>query len=107
VVWREVNTPTRMRHPAAECYRPVGFAIADAPLERDEEGVLWRCFIVERRDQRLRVCERIVDGLGMASLMNATPLPACARSTRPRRSRTVPPLVAEGGGRCRRPAKGR
>ena len=64
VVWREVSTPTRMLHPAADCYRALGFAIDDTLLERDAEGLLWRCFVAERGGQRIRVCERIVDARG-------------------------------------------
>jgi hypothetical protein len=64
LVWREVKTPTRMLHPAVDCYRALGFAIDNALLERDAEGLLWRCFIAERGGQRIRVCERIVDARG-------------------------------------------
>ena len=64
IVWREVSIPTRMLHPAADCYRALGFAIDDTLLERDAEGLLWRCFVAERGGQRIRVCERIVDARG-------------------------------------------
>lgn len=64
LVLREVREPTRMLHPAADCYRAIGYAIADAHLERDAQQQLWRCFIAERGGQRLRVCERIVDAKG-------------------------------------------
>jgi len=64
VVWREVTTPTRLLHPAADCYRALGFAIEDALLERDGDGLLWRCFVAEHHGQRIRVCERIVDARG-------------------------------------------
>jgi hypothetical protein len=53
-----------MLHPAADCYRALGFAIDGALLERDAEGLLWRCFVAERGGQRIRVCERIVDARG-------------------------------------------
>lgn len=58
-VWRQVNRPTRMLHPAADCYRGLGYRIDQARLERDAQARLWRCFIAERNGQRLRVCERI------------------------------------------------
>jgi hypothetical protein len=64
VVWREVGTPTRMLHPAADCYRGLGYDIEGAQLERDGEGLVWRCFVAERNGQRIRVCERIVDAQG-------------------------------------------
>jgi hypothetical protein len=66
LVWREVNAPTRMLHPAADCYRGLGYRIADAHLESDGSQRLWRCFVAERDGRRLRVCERIVDANGRA-----------------------------------------
>ncbi len=66
LVWREVTAPTRMLHPAADCYRGLGYRIAQAHLERDAQAQLWRCFVAERDGRRLRVCERIVDAQGQA-----------------------------------------
>lgn len=66
LVWREVNAPTRMLHPAADCYRGLGYRVEHTQLERDEQRQMWRCFDAERDGQRLRVCERIVDNAGMA-----------------------------------------
>jgi hypothetical protein len=59
VVLRNVRRPTRMLHPAADCYRGLGYRIEAARLEHDERQRLWRCFTAERGGQRLRVCERI------------------------------------------------
>jgi hypothetical protein len=60
IVLRRVEQPTRMLHPAADCFRGLGYAIERAGLERDAQQRLWRCFEAEGRDgQRLRVCERI------------------------------------------------
>ncbi|CAG1012143.1 hypothetical protein BURC_00116 [Burkholderiaceae bacterium] len=64
LVWREVHRPTRMLHPAADCYRGLGYRIAQARLEHDAKQQLWRCFVAEREGQRLRVCERIVGADG-------------------------------------------
>ena len=64
LVLRTVLQPTRMLHPAADCYRGLGWRIAHARLQRDERDALWRCFEAERAGQRLRVCERIVDAQG-------------------------------------------
>lgn len=66
LVLRDVQQPTRMLHPAADCYRGLGFRIAEQQLERDGEQRLWRCFVAEREGRRLRVCERIVDAKGQA-----------------------------------------
>jgi hypothetical protein len=70
LVMRQVNTPTRMLHPAADCYRALGYRIEQTRLERDDQARLWRCFVAVGRDgqngQKLRVCERIVDTAGVA-----------------------------------------
>jgi hypothetical protein len=60
LVLRRVNAPTRMLHPAADCFRGLGQRIAATRLERDAQQRLWRCFETDAADgQRLRVCERI------------------------------------------------
>lgn len=64
LVLRDVSTPTRMLHPATDCYRGLGYRIEQARLERDAEGLLWRCFVAERGGAKTRVCERIVDANG-------------------------------------------
>jgi hypothetical protein len=67
LVMRQVNAPTRMLHPAADCYRALGFRIERARLERDAQARLWRCFVTGRPGaQKLRVCERITDAAGTA-----------------------------------------
>lgn len=72
LVLRSVERPRRMLHPAADCYRGLGYRIADAKLERDGEGRLWRCFAAARgadgdeHAARLRVCERIAGADGRA-----------------------------------------
>lgn len=66
VVWvlRDVTRPTRALHPAADCFRGLGYRIADARLQLDTQSRLWRCFAAQRGDERVRVCERIVDAQG-------------------------------------------
>ncbi|WP_431126177.1 hypothetical protein [Variovorax paradoxus] len=67
IVMRAVNAPTRMLHPAADCYRALGFRIEQARLERDAQARLWRCFVAQRHGvKKFRVCERIVDAEGAA-----------------------------------------
>lgn len=77
-VWvlREVARPTRALHPAADCFRGLGYRVEPALLQREAgarlqrataahaDAPLWRCFIAERNGERLRVCERIVDAQG-------------------------------------------
>jgi hypothetical protein len=66
ILLREVQAPTRMLHPAADCYRASGFQIADTRLARDAAGALWRCFVARGGAAPLQVCERIVDADGQA-----------------------------------------
>jgi len=61
LVLRDVRQPTRMLHPAADCYRGLGYRIETTRLERDANERLWQCFEADRDGRRLRVCERIVD----------------------------------------------
>ncbi|MBS0453104.1 MAG: hypothetical protein JSS14_17545 [Proteobacteria bacterium] len=68
LVLRRVDTPTRMLHPAADCYRALGYRIEQARLVRDEQQRMWRCFVAGRggNEAQLKVCERIVDAKGDA-----------------------------------------
>lgn len=66
LVWRRVERPTRMLHPAADCYRALGYRIEHAALEDDAKARRWRCFDAVQGAQRLRVCERIEDARGAA-----------------------------------------
>ena len=73
LVLRRVNEPTRMLHPAADCFRGLGWRIQRTQLERDAQQRLWRCFEAEGRDgQRLRVCERIAADDGGSSFVDAS-----------------------------------
>ncbi|MDR0717327.1 MAG: hypothetical protein LBF50_07920 [Azoarcus sp.] len=68
LIWRHITRPTRMLHPAADCYRALGWRIRDEQLEQTENGAgeRWRCFTATHTDAdtRLRVCERIEDSAG-------------------------------------------
>lgn len=67
LVLREVQRPTRMLHPAADCWRGIGWQVGTARLVRDDaDQALWRCFEATHDGQRVRVCERIVDAQGQA-----------------------------------------
>ena len=65
LVLREVQRPTRMLHPAADCWRGIGWRIGTTQLVRDDETSLWRCFEATQAGERVRVCERIVDANGL------------------------------------------
>ena len=67
VVLREVAQPTRMLHPAADCYRAIGYRIEGERLERTAEHAdapVQRCFTARKGDVQLRVCEQIEDAHG-------------------------------------------
>ena len=64
LIWRHIARPTRMLHPAADCYRALGWRIHGEQLEQGNAGERWRCFIATHANTRLRVCERIEDGAG-------------------------------------------
>jgi hypothetical protein len=69
IVWRHVEEPTRMLHPAADCYRGAGWRVAGERVEVDARQREWRCFDATGRGpgaRRLRVCERITDADGRA-----------------------------------------
>jgi len=67
LVMRRVDQPTRMLHPAADCFRGLGWRIERTQLERDPQQRLWRCFEADGiAGKRLRVCERIEAGDGTA-----------------------------------------
>ena len=92
LVLREVTRPTRMLHPAADCFRGLGHRIAATRLERDADSRLWRCFESVAPDgERLRVCERI-EGADGAAFVDASAwfwAAASGRSIGPWRAVTV------------------
>ena len=67
LVLRDVQRPTRMLHPAADCWRGIGWTVGPAHLAQAAPSApnsLWRCFEASQAGQRVRVCERIVDAHG-------------------------------------------
>lgn len=64
LVFRTVNRPTRMLHPATDCYRGLGYRIHSEQLEARMDNTLWRCFVAVRAGRAVRVCERIEDAAG-------------------------------------------
>jgi hypothetical protein len=92
LVLREVTRPTRMLHPAADCFRGIGHRIGAARLEHDSRGRLWRCFESTAPDgQVLRVCERI-EGSDGSNFVDASAwfwAAASGRSSGPWRAVTV------------------
>jgi exosortase/archaeosortase family protein len=64
VLLRWLPSPTRLLHPAADCFRGSGYATTPAPARLDGRGQRWACFDARRGVETLDVCERIFDGEG-------------------------------------------
>lgn len=65
LIWRHVQQPTRMLHPAADCFRAMGYRIGNEQLSQ-QDGQVWRCFVAEYQGQRFKVCEIIQDANGQS-----------------------------------------
>ncbi|HEX4945609.1 MAG TPA: hypothetical protein VFZ34_02950 [Blastocatellia bacterium] len=64
IALRWVTEPTRMLHPASDCLQGLGYTVKPQPLWVDNEGQRWGCVLALRRDQTIRVRERIYDAAG-------------------------------------------
>ncbi|HEU0097655.1 MAG TPA: hypothetical protein VFQ67_02665 [Allosphingosinicella sp.] len=64
VVLRQVNAPTRRLHPAADCFRAVGYAIGPSPMRVGAGGRPASCFTATRGGRTVRVCEQIIGADG-------------------------------------------
>ncbi|BCB25944.1 hypothetical protein SKTS_08300 [Sulfurimicrobium lacus] len=62
-VWivRVMDRPTRMLHPAADCFRGLGYSVQPPRVHTDAHERNWRCFAAEKNGRHLKVCERIFD----------------------------------------------
>jgi hypothetical protein len=87
IVWREVAEPTRMLHPAADCYRGAGWRIDGERVEVDDRRRSWRCFDAAPAPAR-RAC----------ACASASPMPTAA---------PTPTRRAGSGPRCWVGRKGR
>lgn len=63
-VLRHLRQPTRKLHPAADCLRAVGYAIAPRPLYIAPGGVEWSELHATRDAETLRVRERLLGADG-------------------------------------------
>src|SRR5689334_15020610 len=61
VIVRWVTHASRRLHPAADCYRAMGYDVGDVTVERSQRGVERRCFAARRTGSTQRVCEQITD----------------------------------------------
>ena len=62
-VVRVVQRPTRM-HPAADCFRGLGYCVTTPHVRIEKDGESWRCFTADKPGKHLNVCERIFDQRG-------------------------------------------
>ena len=60
VVLRHIARPTRKLHPAADCLRGLGYAVAPRPIFAQNDGVEWGEIRATRDNETLRVRERIL-----------------------------------------------
>ncbi len=64
VILRYVTARTRRLHPAAHCFKGLGYKTTPRPLWVDEEGKRWGCTKVSKDRETLYVYERLWDGNG-------------------------------------------
>jgi hypothetical protein len=65
IIIRVAQEPTRLLHPASDCFRGLGYQV-DAPRVVEGGGVAWSCFTAQKDGRVRRVCERIYDAHGKA-----------------------------------------
>lgn len=61
---RATDRPTRLLHPAADCFRGLGYTLSPSRLRVDADGERWSCFSASRDGRRRQVCERLFDAGG-------------------------------------------
>lgn len=61
IILRVVDQPTRLLHPAADCFRGIGYHVDETRVVQRADGTAWSCFAAERDGTRRTVCERIYD----------------------------------------------
>jgi hypothetical protein len=61
---RWIARPSRKLHPAADCLRATGYAVAPRPIFAANDGTHWGVSAASRKSENLIVRERIVDAGG-------------------------------------------
>jgi hypothetical protein len=64
VLLRRIERATRELHPAADCYRGLGYDIQHLPIHVDPAGRFWSRFEAVRGSERVLVRERIFTAAG-------------------------------------------
>jgi exosortase/archaeosortase family protein len=64
LIVRAIEQPTRLLHPAADCFKGLGYSVERRRVVDDADGTRWVCFAAEKSGRSLEVCERIYDPEG-------------------------------------------
>ena len=64
LIVRAMDQPTRLLHPAADCFEGLGYSVQRARVIEQPDGTRWGCFVAEKDRRILEVCERIYDNEG-------------------------------------------
>jgi hypothetical protein len=64
IVIRWVEEPTRKLHPAADCFKGIGYDVRPLPAQADGGGALWGRFEAVRGTETVDVRERIFEAGG-------------------------------------------
>lgn len=70
LIIRWVEQPTRKLHPAADCFKGIGYYIKPQPIQVNQRGVKMGCFTASSESNELNVCEFIEaqDGEGWSDV---------------------------------------
>ncbi len=61
IIMRRIIKPSRLLHPAVDCFRGLGYQISNIRISRDKNLRLWRTFYATNKKMRLKVSEQIID----------------------------------------------
>lgn len=59
LIIRWVEQPTRMLHPAIDCFKGIGYHIAPLPIQTNNQGIKMGCFSATKDGKTLKVCEYV------------------------------------------------
>ncbi len=60
IIIRWVESPTRRLHPAADCFKGVGYAMSPLPVDYNLADVPMGCFEATKDGQSRKICEFII-----------------------------------------------
>ncbi|MBV1910679.1 MAG: hypothetical protein KUG78_15355 [Kangiellaceae bacterium] len=59
LIIRWIEQPTRKLHPAADCFKGIGYYIKPKPIKINKNGIKMGCFTANKNEKELNVCEYI------------------------------------------------